>query len=149
MSAPTDRRATVEQARAAAEAAAELAGFLAGTQAVDAKIRLGVGDADRMLVLPRTALERLVEVLEGLGQGRAVSVVPFEREISTQEAADLLGVSRPYVVKLLEEGRMPFRRVGNRRRVALGEVLAYKRTDDAERREALRREVAADPDGSD
>lgn len=84
---------------------------------------------------------RLAGVLEDLlGQlaaGKAVQVVTLDPEISTQQAADLLNVSRPYLVKLVEEGALPHRKVGPRRRLYLEDVLAYKARLDAGRQAAL------------
>lgn len=79
----------------------------------------------------------LEELLEPLAAGKAVQVLTLDDEISTQQAAELLRVSRPYLVKLIEEGRLPHRKVGPRRRLHLEDVLAYKAGLDAQRQAAL------------
>ena len=82
------------------------------------------------LNLPPFALRLLFDALTALAEGHAVTVVPVPAELTTQEAADILNVSRPYLIKLLDERKIPYRRVGNRRKVMLEDVLRYKRSDD-------------------
>lgn len=81
--------------------------------------------------------EMLEDLLRQLASGKAVQVVALDPEIGTQQAADLLNVSRPYLVKLVEEGTLPHRKVGPRRRLYLEDVLAYKARLDAQRQHAL------------
>jgi 3,4-dihydroxy 2-butanone 4-phosphate synthase / GTP cyclohydrolase II len=76
--------------------------------------------------LPAPAFALLVEMLEQMARGHVVAVTPVEAELTTQEAAELLGVSRPHFVKLLEAGALPFRLVGKHRRVRLSDVTAYR-----------------------
>jgi excisionase family DNA binding protein len=82
--------------------------------------------------LPAEVYAVLRQVVEALRQGLAVTVAPRTLTLTTQQAADLLGVSRPTVVKLLDEGKIPFERVGTHRRVLLPDLLAYREQRRAE-----------------
>ena len=132
----TEQRKQIEQARVARTAAREIDEYLAtGPSGADVKLRL---DGERTVVVPRRALELIVEALESLGDGQDPSVLPVSKELSTEDVAGLLGVSRQYVTRLLDQGRIPFRRVGNRRRVLVADALAYRRADNHRRVERLR-----------
>ncbi|CAG9184576.1 helix-turn-helix domain-containing protein [Cupriavidus pampae] len=91
----------------------------------------------QQVTLPTTALKLLVDLLSEIGNGNAVSIIPIHAELTTQEAADLLNVSRPYLVQLLEKNEIPFRKVNTHRRVLYKDVVAYKERIDTERRKAL------------
>lgn len=91
---------------------------------------------DDVLVVPRQAAVMLAQILGFLANGQGVTVTPSNAMLTTQQAADFLNVSRPYLIKLLEAGEIPFERVGTHRRVAFGELMEYMRRDDQERRRA-------------
>jgi excisionase family DNA binding protein len=94
------------------------------------------------VALPPSAVRILIEGLSAIGKGNAVRLVPQHAELTTQEAADLLNLSRPYVVRLLDESKIPSHKVGTHRRVRLDDVLAYKQESDADRLDALKMLVA-------
>ncbi|GAA5138128.1 helix-turn-helix domain-containing protein [Alloalcanivorax gelatiniphagus] len=98
--------------------------------------RVRMDDTD--LVLPRHALELLRNILTEMAQGNAVTLMPMHAEVTTQEAANLLNVSRPHLVKLLEEGVIPFTRVGTHRRIRFQDVMAYRAARATESEAALR-----------
>lgn len=79
----------------------------------------------------------IIEVLKTVSKGQPVTILPLQAELSTQEAADLLNVSRPYLVKLLDEGTIPSRKVGVYRRVLATDVLQYKQQNEVARHQAL------------
>jgi excisionase family DNA binding protein len=87
--------------------------------------------------LPHSVYRALEQVLHEMARGNAVQVLPVKAELSTQQAADLLNVSRPHLVKLLERGELPYHYVGTHRRVVLEDLLVYKEKRDRERLEAL------------
>lgn len=96
-------------------------------------LRFGEG-AD--VVVPRSALAALTDVLASIADGATVTVVPARSELTTQQAADALNVSRPFLIGLLEAGEIAYRTVGTHRRVDASSLIAYQRQDDAKRRRA-------------
>ena len=89
------------------------------------------------LILPGYAINLLLDILTEMSKGNAITVMPIHAELSTQETAELLNVSRPHLVDLLEQGKMPFRKVGTHRRVLAKDVFDYKQRIDADRLKAL------------
>ncbi len=92
--------------------------------------------------LPMSAFRLFIDILANLSQGNAVQVVPVHAEITTQEAADLLMVSRPYFIKLLDENKIPYRKVGTHRRIRYSDLLDFKNNEE-QLREAALDELAA------
>ena len=99
-------------------------------------VRLVVEEDGEELLVPRPAVTLLARILAHMAAGHGVSVVPAHAELTTQEAAGILGVSRPYLIGLLESGEIGFRKVGSHRRVRMQSLMDYKRQDDARRRTA-------------
>ncbi|SCK06277.1 helix-turn-helix domain-containing protein [Streptomyces sp. WMMB 322] len=94
------------------------------------------GEEAEPLTLPREAVELLASMLAHMAAGRRVSLVPHTAELTTQQAADLLNVSRPFLVGLLQAGEIEYRTVGKHRRITASSLMEYKRKDDERRREA-------------
>lgn len=76
--------------------------------------------------IPLIALKLLGDVLKAMSQGKPISIVPIATEVTTQKAAEIIGCSRPHLVKLLEEGKIEYTKVGKHRRIQLEDVLNYK-----------------------
>lgn len=132
-----DHRLNIPNEATAAQAAAAvdtLERFLRERSSAETlTVKLVADGNDAVVEVPGPALSLLVDVLAQIANGNAVTVAPVHAELTTQQAADLLNVSRPYLVKLLEGGEIPHRRVGNRRRVLLADLITYKRIDEAKR----------------
>lgn len=97
----------------------------------------GPQEQEATITLPAKAAELLLSILVQMAEGKAVTILPTHAEITTQQAADLLNVSRPYFVRLIEKGEIPFRKVGTHRRVYLGEVMAYRERIEKARERSL------------
>jgi excisionase family DNA binding protein len=97
-----------------------------------------VGPNGTATSIPESVFYILERVAEVLARGDAVTVVPVGKEVTTQQAADLLNVSRQYLVRLLDEGRIPYRKTGKHRRLRIEDVLSFKEQRDKDRRAGLR-----------
>lgn len=104
-------------------------------------LRLGtpalIGADGERLELPDAVYRLLKDIARNMQLGRAIVLIPENQQLTTQRAADLLGVSRPYLIQLLEAGKLPHHKVGSHRRVYLKDLIAYQKRRDAERKVAL------------
>jgi excisionase family DNA binding protein len=96
-----------------------------------------VGPGGQEIDLPPAIFEALAAIAEALRDGNGVSVIPLPHLLTTSEAANLLNISRPYLVRMLDQGKIPFDRVGTHRRLRLGDVLAHRYQREEQRRDAL------------
>ncbi|MGK9452294.1 helix-turn-helix domain-containing protein [Acidithiobacillus caldus] len=134
---PARQLPTAEEIALAKESSRALSVYLqtrAETQQIEI---LGDEGATKPVRVPVSALRMLVDILTEIGEGNSVSIIPIHAEFTTQEAADMLNVSRPFLVQLLERGEIPFHKVGAHRRVRYQDVVNYKGKIDAERSKAL------------
>lgn len=128
----------VVDARDARRALRRINDFLSRTDPSDedVTVHLETGARDEALVLPRPVAEMFATMLTALANGQGVQIMPVDAELTTQQAADMLNVSRPFLIGLLESGKIPFRLVGRHRRIRIADVHQFQREDDARRRDA-------------
>jgi excisionase family DNA binding protein len=108
------------------------------------RLRMVDDPAKGTFQLPAAAVRVLIQLLGEMAQGNTVTLIPVRAELTTQKAADMLNISRPSLIQLLDDGKIEFRRVGTHRRVRFAALTAYKRRADADRRAALAELVAYD-----
>lgn len=94
-----------------------------------------------MLRLPSTVLHLLADMLDALAEGKSVTIMPKDLDITTQQAALFLNVSRPYLIRLLEDGKIAYHKVGTHRRIRFEDVVQYKEARQKRSREALQQLV--------
>jgi excisionase family DNA binding protein len=92
---------------------------------------------EKSIQIPSLAYELLIEILSQMSQGNAVTLVPVHAELTTQQAANFLNISRPYLIKLLDSGEIPHRKVGKHRRILAQDLYSYKADIDAKRNQSL------------
>lgn len=141
------RQQTVTPTEADTLVARDSSRLLAPYLAKQLKVRVQfVADGGKVeeepLVLPAPALELLFAILTEMAEGNAVTLIPIHAELTTQQAADLLNVSRPFVVDLLDKGRIPHRKVGTHRRILFHDLMEFKRRSEAEQKKVLEELVA-------
>jgi excisionase family DNA binding protein len=123
---------------AAAQTRRQLAGFLSTKQETQRVDIVDQQDRIHTVQLPTLALQLLDDILSELALGNAVRIVPIHAELTSQEAADLLNVSRPYLVRLLDEGVIPHTKINRHRRVRFVDLMAYKKQQDATSHDAMK-----------
>lgn len=92
---------------------------------------------EKQIKIPFSAIRLLVEILTQMAEGNAVTLIPIHAELTTQEAANLLNISRPYLIKLLESGKIPFHKVGTHRRILFADLLVFKEKANKDGQKAL------------
>ncbi len=122
-----------DQIEIAKHAAEVLSGYVGQLEKKEL-VKIRADDGGPTIEVPLPAFRLLLEILRGLSIGDGVSVVRTHAELTTQEAADILNVSRPYLIGLVEKDAIPFRKVGNRRKIRLIDLLKFQERDDEERR---------------
>lgn len=133
---------TAAEVSLAKESSRLLSLYLSTKDAAQSICVIDQAGAHEAVRVPTAAFRLLIDVLSEMAQGNAVSLIPVHAELTTQEAADLLNVSRPHLVKLLDTGTIPFHKVGTHRRVCYRDLVDYKARIDAGRLKALE-ELAA------
>lgn len=128
---------TVAPSEADAVLARESSRLLATRKLGRTSVRIRLMDEGDAVTVPASAVRLFLQLLAEMSQGNSVTLIPTQAELTTQQAADLLDVSRPYVAKLLDDGKIPSRRVGKYRRVRFDDLMAFKRKDDEAREKIL------------
>jgi excisionase family DNA binding protein len=101
-------------------------------------VKIKIQENSEFVTVPRKALDLLFYILLNMAEGKSISLIPSDSEVSTQQAADMLSVSRPHIVKLLEQGVIPFKKVGSHRRILLEDLIEYDEKLKAQRNDSLK-----------
>ena len=128
---------TEADARLAEESSRLLARLLGeGRGSLQVSVRAD-DETEKSVPIPASAVRLLTDILTQMAQGNAVTLIPIHAELTTQQAAELLNVSRPFLIRLTDEGKIPHRKVGTHRRIRFCDLMEYKRLVDQDRLKAL------------
>jgi excisionase family DNA binding protein len=135
---PTDQDTRI--ARTSSQA---LAPLLQESEGGEAHLRISTeGDRETEITLPHSAVRVLFSALQEMAKGRSVTLLPVDTELTTNQAAELMRISRPSLIKMLDERKLPYRKVGAHRRVRYEDVLRYLETERARRKQVMEELVA-------
>lgn len=90
-------------------------------------VKIKIQETGEFITIPKKAISMLISILSNMSEGKSISIIPTDSEMSTQQAADLLNVSRPHLIKLLENNTIPFKKVGSHRRILLRDLVSYEK----------------------
>jgi excisionase family DNA binding protein len=138
------KKPTKEEQRAAMESYVALASSLDQLRTEFPEIE--IEETEEKIRIPVSALKLLAIILKEISNGNPISIVPIATEITTQAAAELLGCSRPHVVKLLEQGKIPYTTVGKHRRIRYEDLTAYKKGMKSIQRQKIQEFMGLDED---
>ena len=124
---PLIRRTTKDNQKIALKS---LQGFQVVSQRIKSSrkkgVKIKIQETGEFITIPKKALTLLSAIIQNMAEGKTISIVPSNSEVSTQQAADMLNVSRPHLIKLLEAKKIPFNKVGSHRRILLNDIMEYK-----------------------
>lgn len=106
-------------------------------QQLHADTEIEIEETNGKIVVPLRALKLFGSILKAMSEGKPISIVPLATEVTTQKAAEILGCSRPHLVKILEEGKIPFVKIGKHRRILFDDVMEYKKQMKTEQKKHL------------
>lgn len=132
----SERLPTPAETKMASEAVAAMAKAMTKEGALPVTVRRDGAEVE--IELPSAIGQAVLDLLAHIARGEMVTFVPYGAELTTQQAADLLNVSRPFLTKLLEKGEIEFHRVGTHRRIRADHLLRYKERRDRERANAMK-----------
>lgn len=96
-----------------------------------------IEETKEKIKIPLRALKLLGDILKAMGEGKLISIVPVATEVTTQKAAEILGCSRPFLVKLLEDGKIEYTKVGKHRRIKFEDVMNYRQSMKAQQKKSI------------
>jgi excisionase family DNA binding protein len=121
------RRTTKEDQKIAISS---LQGFQVASQRIKSSrkrgVKIKIQETGEFITIPKKALSLLSTIIQNMAEGKTISIVPSNSEVSTQQAAEMLNVSRPHLIKLLKANNIPFKKVGSHRRILLKDIMVYK-----------------------
>ena len=129
------KKPTKEEQRSAIQSYATLTAALSHITSEETEIE--IEETQDKIKIPFRALKLLGDILKAMSEGKPISIVPVATEVTTQKAAEILGCSRPHLVKLLEEGIIPFTKVGKHRRIMFDDMVQYKQKMKEEQKKLL------------
>jgi excisionase family DNA binding protein len=128
---------TEAEAQIAQETSRRLAKFLVRKRSKPFRLRIESDNEPEEVVIPASAFRLLNDILTQMAKGNAVTLIPVHAELTTQQAADLLNVSRPFLIEQLQKNAIPYRKVGTHRRILFKDLMDYKQKMDQNRLKAL------------